>query len=132
LYDGYIVGSSSKAMAELQKPLRSFTSLTGEPDVKANKYNVATTAYKSGQWALAYVPAGRANGNVGTECNAFAIGLELQSHSNRTIMSGINTLDTQVFFTANIANSPKMLPISALGSPIRVEYFLSANDEAIC
>jgi len=29
------------------------------------------------------------------------------------------------------ANSPKMLPISALGSPIRVEYFLSANDDAI-
>jgi hypothetical protein len=29
------------------------------------------------------------------------------------------------------ANSPKMLPISALGSPIRVEYFLSANDDAV-
>jgi hypothetical protein len=29
------------------------------------------------------------------------------------------------------ANSPKTLPISALGSPFRVEYFLSANDDAI-
>jgi hypothetical protein len=29
------------------------------------------------------------------------------------------------------ANASKMLPISAVGSPVRLEYFLSANDDAI-
>ena len=28
------------------------------------------------------------------------------------------------------ANASKMLPVSALGSPVRLEYFLSANDDA--
>ena len=41
---------------------------------------------------------------VTTHNNAFAIGLELQSFANRsdTILSGISTLNSQVYFTANV------------------------------
>jgi hypothetical protein len=102
--NGYIVGSGSEAMAELQKSFRSLASIISESAIKANEYNVSSTAYASGQWRLCYVPGSKTTGVVGTEANASAIGLELQSYSNRTdtIMSGINTLDTQMFFTANI------------------------------
>jgi hypothetical protein len=102
--NGYILGSGSESMAELQKSFRSLASIISEPAIKANEYNVSSTAYANGQWALAYVPGSKSTGVVGTEANAFAIGLELQSYSNRTdtIMSGINTLDIQMFFTANI------------------------------
>jgi hypothetical protein len=98
----YSVGSASETMDELQKSFRSLTSLTGEPAIKANEFNVAATAYACGKWALTYVPASRANGNVETEAYAFSIGLELQSYSKRTdtIMSGIDTLDTQMFSLA--------------------------------
>jgi hypothetical protein len=103
---GYLVGSGAEGMTELQKSFRSLTSLTGEPCIKANEYNVSSSAYASGQWALAYAPHSRSAGYVGTEANGFAIGLELQSYSNctDTIMSGINTLGAQMLFTANIYN----------------------------
>jgi hypothetical protein len=73
--NGYIVGSGSESMAELQKSYRSLTALTGEPAIKAKEYNVSATAYTSGQWPSAYVPASQAAGNVDTECSVFAIGL---------------------------------------------------------
>jgi hypothetical protein len=42
--------------------------------------------------------------NAGTSNNAFAIGLECQSFSNRndTILSGISTLNSQIYFTGNV------------------------------
>ena len=55
----------------------------------------ATTAVASGA-----VPA------IDTHGNAFAIGIECQSFSNRndTILSGINTLNSQIYFTGGIVS----------------------------
>jgi hypothetical protein len=102
--NGLLVGSGAEAMAELQKSFHSLASVAGEPAYNAREYNVAATAYSNGQWALATVPASKSNGNIDTFANAFSIGLELQtfSNSNDTILSGVNTQNTQMFFTANI------------------------------
>jgi hypothetical protein len=55
-------------------------------------------------------PAAAANtygvGTIDTHANAFAIGLELQSFSNRndTILSGVSTLNSQIYFTGTIVS----------------------------
>ena len=55
-------------------------------------------------WALANVPGSKTNGTIDTHYNAFHIGQELETFSNRrdTILSGVSTLNTQTFFTGII------------------------------
>jgi hypothetical protein len=98
--NGYITGSGAEAFTELQKSFRSLTTISGEPAIKANEYNVSATAYTNGQWTTSYQPGSRGAGNQGTETNAYAIGLELQSYSNRTdsIFSGVNCQNTTNFY----------------------------------
>ena len=98
LINGYQTGSGAEAYAELMKSFHSLASITGDPAIRTQEYNVCSTAY--GQWGLANIPASKAAGNIDTFANAFAIGMELQTFSNRndTICSGINTQNTQMFF----------------------------------
>jgi hypothetical protein len=112
LINGYQTGSGAEAYAELMKSFHSLASITGDPSIRSQEYNVCSTAY--GQWGLANVPASKALGNIDTFANAFAIGMELQTFSNRndTICSGINTQNTQMFFTGVIVSG-----LTAGGTP---------------
>ena len=127
LMNGFLVGNGSEAMAELQKSFHSLASITGEPAYNAREYYVAATAYGSGQWLGAFTPGIKNKGNIDTFANAFSIGLELQtfSNTNDTILSGVNTQNTQMFFTANIYSG---LTAGGAGPPAynyTVDFFAS-------
>jgi hypothetical protein len=94
-------GTGSEGFAELLKSFHALSSSIGNTAITFKSYNVAQAA--SLGWAQAYAPVAKAATAVpDTSGNAFAIGLELQTFSNRsdTILSGISTLNSQVFFTA--------------------------------
>jgi hypothetical protein len=98
-------GTGAEGYAELLKSFHALSASVGNSAIPYSNYNVATTATLG--FAQAYVPAGRNAAVVpDTFGNAFAIGLELQSFSNRsdTILSGISTLNSQVFFTGTVYN----------------------------
>jgi hypothetical protein len=100
-----IQGSGSEAYAELLKSFHALSSSIGNTAITLPQYNVAATATAATAWT---VPIGTNGGNLvtqlqnaGTSNNAFAIGLECQSFSNRndTILSGISTLNSQIYFS---------------------------------
>ena len=101
----YLISSQqqtgAEGYAELIKSFHALSSTEGNPSLLYNQYNVCSTAV--GGWAVNYGPASQLN-NAGTHNNGFCIGLELESFSNRndTILSGISTLNSQIYFTANI------------------------------
>jgi hypothetical protein len=102
LNNGAIVGSGAEAYAELIKSFHALSSSVGNTAILYNQYNVAPTAVNG--WASNYVPGARNVGVLDTSNNAFMIGLELQSFSNRndTILSGVSTLNSQIYFTGVI------------------------------
>ena len=93
-------GTGSEAMAELFKSFHALSSSIGNSSINYQNYNVAATATLG--FAAIAAPATQVTANNSN--NAFAIGLECQSFSNRndTILSGISTLNSQIYFTANI------------------------------
>lgn len=100
LNNGTIVGTGAEAYAELLKSFHSLSSGIGNTAIFYNQYNVAPTAVNG--WASNFIPGTKTNASVqDTSNNAFAIGLELQSFSNRndTILSGVSTLNSQIYFT---------------------------------
>jgi hypothetical protein len=116
LTNGSLVGTGAEAYGELLKSFHALSSTIGNTALTYNSYNVAATAtqgfalnYVPGSKSLAATTAVAATGVVppiDTHGNAFAIGLECQSFSNRndTILSGISTLNSQIYFTGGIAN----------------------------
>ena len=115
LNNGSLTGSGSEAYAELLKSFHALSSTIGNSALTYNNYNVAATADRG--WNANYVPGSKvatattaaANGTipaVDTHGNNFGIGLECQSFSNRndTILSGISTLNSQIYFTAGLNN----------------------------
>lgn len=99
--NGSLVASGSEAYAELLKSFHALSSTIGNTALTNSSYNVASTA--SGGWAVNYGPGSKLTA-IDTHANAFSIGLECQSFSNRndTILSGISTLNSQIYFTAGI------------------------------
>jgi hypothetical protein len=102
LINGSLVGTGSEGYAELLKSFHALSTSIGNSAIPFASYNVCATATQG--WSGPYIPASKTNGTIDTHANAFAIGLELENFSNRsdTILSGISTLNTQIFFTANI------------------------------
>jgi len=110
-------GTGSEGYAELLKSFHALSSSIGNSALTFNNYNVAQAAASG--WAASYA--------IGTSkalsilpdsfANAFAIGLELQTFSNRsdTILSGVSTLNSQVFFTATCR--------AAVGVDIVADFF---------
>ena len=97
--NGTTVGTGAEGFAELLKSFHALSSSTGNTTLNYGQYNVAQNAIQG--WA-ANVGLGMINSTAtGNHYNAFAVGLELQSFSNRsdTILSGISTLNSQVYFT---------------------------------
>jgi hypothetical protein len=109
LINGSIVGTGGEGYAELLKSFHALSSNIGNSAIQNYQYNVvaglAGPAAIQG-WALPCVPGAKTAGALDTHNNAFAIGLELQSFSNRNdiILSGISTLNAQMFFTGTIYN----------------------------
>ena len=106
LLNNGFVGTGAEGMAELMKSFHSFSSTSGNPSLLHQQYNVCAGTANLGLsgWAIGAIPVNKANGVIDTHNNSFAIGLECQSFSNRndTILSGISTLNSQVFFTGSI------------------------------
>jgi hypothetical protein len=99
LLNGTLVGTGGEGYAELLKSFHALSASIGNTTLVAQQYNVAATATQG--WT-GPIGAGAVNSTaVGNHYNAFAVGLELQSFSNRsdTILSGISTLNSQVYFT---------------------------------
>jgi hypothetical protein len=99
-------GSGSEGYAELLKSFHALSSSIGNSAIRFDQYNVASTATANTCWTT---PIGNDSGTgdnliqtiqPGTSNNAFCLGLECQSFSNRndTILSGISTLNSQIFF----------------------------------
>lgn len=104
LTNGTICGSGGEGYAELLKSFHALSSSIGNAAILHQHYNVAQTALQG--FNLAYTPQNKIQPtDSDTFANNFAIGLELESFSNRsdTILSGISTLNSQVFFTANLS-----------------------------
>lgn len=95
-----ITGTGSEAYAEMMKANHSLSSTVGNSAITYSMYNVSQTAQKG--WGTAFAPGRKDQCIQDTHNNAFIIALETQSFSNRndTILSGISTLNSQIF--ANI------------------------------
>ena len=101
--NGTLVGSGSEAFAELQKSFHALDTIHGNAAVTYNQYNVASVA--NAGWLAAYgLTTLKAAGQLDTSNNAFCIGQELESfcHKGDTILSGISSLNTNLFFTMGI------------------------------
>jgi hypothetical protein len=92
-----ITGTGAEAYAEMMKANHALSSTVGNSSITYQQYNVCTTA--KGGWFEPFLPGSKANGTRDTHNNAFIIMLETQSFSNRndTILSGISTLNSQIF-----------------------------------
>ena len=95
-------GTGSEGYAELLKSFHALTSSIGNSAITYPMYNVAATATLG--WSGPTAKAAQTASNQSNQ--AFCIGLECQSFSNRndTILSGISTLNSQVYFTGTIYN----------------------------
>jgi hypothetical protein len=103
LINNVSVGNGAEGYAELLKSFHALSSTIGNSSLTYNNYNVAASATLG--WAVNYLPSSKAVGNTIDTCgNAFAIGIELQTFSNRndTILSGVSTQNNQVYFTAMV------------------------------
>jgi hypothetical protein len=101
LINGSLVGTGSEGYAELIKSFHALSSSIGNTAITVPQYNVCATAVQG--WSAAFAPGNRAT-TQDTHNNGFCVGLECQSFSNRndTILSGISTLNSQIFFTGVI------------------------------
>ena len=99
LVNGTTVGTGAEGFAELLKSFHALSSTIGNTTLNYGQYNVAQNAVQG--WAANVGIAINNATALGNHYNAFAVGLELQSFSNRsdTILSGISTLNSQVYFT---------------------------------
>ena len=103
--NGSLVGTFAEPYAELLKSFHALSSSIGNSCITFPMYNVQQTATQGVSGPC--LPVNKAgNTAIDTYGNAFAIGIELQSFSNRndTILSGLNTLNTSLFMTAIIGS----------------------------
>ena len=120
LINGSITGTGAEGYAELLKSFHALSSSIGNSAIPFDQYNVCAGNPTGGPpatgtgpiqgWNVNFLPTAKITAaNTGataqdTHANAFAIGLELQSFSNRndTILSGVSTLNSQIYFTGSI------------------------------
>ena len=93
--------TGAEAYTELLKSFHALSSTQVNTSLLFNNYNVAADA--RGGWKDNHTPGSQGT-KTGTFANAFCIGLELESFSNRndTILSGVSTLNSQIYFNASI------------------------------
>lgn len=129
LVNGSLVGTGSEGYAELLKSFHALSSTVGNSAITQQQYNVSSDAQKG--FKAPFVPGSKASGTQDTHNDAFAIGLELQSFSNRsdTILSGVSTLNSQIYFTGGIISG------ATTGGASNYNYtidFFSQMDMILC
>jgi len=103
LRNGAITGGASEAFTELQKSLHSLSSPTANGSILRPQYNVSVETMTG--YTKFTRPTLRADADKMNLSNyAFTIGQEFETLSNKSdvILSGINTLNNQVYFTGII------------------------------
>jgi len=105
LINNNLVGNGAEAQAELFKSFHALSSSIGNSSILPYQYNVVSTTANLPASSV-YLAAYSAGANdmttaLNSSNNNFILGLELQSFSNRndTILSGISTLNSQIYFT---------------------------------
>jgi hypothetical protein len=96
-------GSFAESFAETIKAFHQLNSYIISTSVTSAYYNVNDAASPTSEGAL-YAAL---NTTVNSYQNAFAIGLELESFAlrNDVLLSGLNSLSTQIFFECNMAST---------------------------
>ena len=129
LINGSYVGTGAEAYAELIKSFHALSSTTGNTTLVAPQYNVISNNAPIQGWQPCSLPGNMcvtfpAIAAVTTHYNAFGIGLELQSFSNRsdTILSGVSTLNSQVYFTA-VVNAGSTVGGAGNGFNFTIDFF---------
>ena len=103
-----LTGNGSEAFAELLKSFHSLDTVHGNSAITAQQYNVTSIAGATmGNWIAAYaINTTKAAGQLDSANNAFCIGQEFESfcHKSDTILSGLSTLNTNLFFTYGLVS----------------------------
>ena len=96
-------GTGAEAFAKLLKSFHALSATIGNTTLGNQQYSIITQNAAISGWQPMSL-FGDPKLVLTSHNNAFAIGLELQSFANRsdTILSGISTLNSQVYFTANV------------------------------
>lgn len=117
LVNGSLVGTGGEAYAEMLKANHSLSTTVGNSAITFSQYNVCQAVQRG--WAAAFAPGSKAAGTKDTHNNAFLIALETQSFSNRndTILSGISTLNSQIFFTGTTVSG------STVGTDLVTDFY---------
>ena len=127
------MGSGAEAFAELLKSFHSLDTVHGNSAIDYAQYNVALTA--TANWYGANGCGLKGAGTIDSANNAFAIGLELESfcHKSDTILSGLSTLNTNLFFTYGI-NPNQTTGVNVISAEFYAQYdlILVIQDVYIC
>jgi len=105
-----LTGNGSEAFAEMLKSFHSLDTVHGNSAITSQQYNVTSIAgagVNMGNWIAAYaINTTKAAGQLDSANNAFCIGQEFESfcHKSDTILSGLSTLNTNLFFTYGIVS----------------------------
>jgi hypothetical protein len=103
-------GCYSEAFCEVVRSFHSLTAPQNSSGITATFYNTqdgVTDAGTGGGTSATIGGVTNASTLLNSYLNGFAIGQELESWSNRSdiLISGMNTLASQIFFEANIAST---------------------------
>jgi hypothetical protein len=97
-----LTGNGSEAFSELLKSFHSLDTMHGNSALIYSQYNVSAAAF--GNWTAPFGCGLKAASVLDTANNAFCIGQEFESfcHKSDTILSGLSTLNTNLFFTYGV------------------------------
>ena len=103
LFNTGLTGGGSEAFSELLKSFHSLDTIHGNSAITFSQYNVSGIAM--GNWLAPFGCGLKASGVTDTSNNAFCIGQEFESfcHKSDTILSGLSTLNTNLFFKSGVA-----------------------------
>ena len=127
-------GTGAEAFAELLKSFHALSATIGNTTLGNQQYSIITQNAAVSGWTPMSL-FGDPKLILTSHNNAFAIGLELQSFANRsdTILSGISTLNSQVYFTANViaglqsGGNLTVGGVAGAGYPATVDFFGSMD-----
>jgi hypothetical protein len=97
-----LTGNGSEAFSELLKSFHSLDTMHGNSALIYSQYNVSAAAM--GNWTAPFGCGLKSAAVIDTSNNAFCIGQEFESfcHKSDTILSGLSTLNTNLFFTYGV------------------------------
>jgi hypothetical protein len=109
-------GGYGEAFAELLKSWHSLHTLSTPSCLNIQNYQVADAL-------VTYCPQTQVQSGVNSYLNGFVIAQELESFAQRSdvLLSGMNTLSSQVFFEAQISVAPA--PVLTIPTTYTLDFF---------